>query len=88
MTNYDKLLLRCRRTLDLHPESDADLYDMEKIIANNIRDAATALAFYRCLYRNLLEYIEDKRYEELEHDQLGCSMAKTGIYAERKKEKE
>lgn len=35
------------------------------------------------LAKSLERELEEKRYQDIEHDHLGCSVAKTGIYAPR-----
>ena len=55
---YDQLLLRCRRTLDLHPDAKVSLRDMSKIMARNYTQAATVAALYACLWTNVVEYLE------------------------------
>lgn len=33
------------------------------------------------LLGDVLEHLKDRQYEDTEHEHLGCSVAKTGIYA-------
>lgn len=68
---YDDLLARCRRTLDLHPETDVQLRDVSKLMARGYTNAHTKAAIYACLWENVVDYL----------DQLPNSTLRDGPFA-------